>query len=86
MEIFTLFVVLLFILVVAYGTMTYIGLRMRGQKRDYNVNLTGKVVVITGCSAGVGKEAARVIARTGATIIFACRDEAKTRPIMSQIS
>lgn len=47
------------------------------------MDLSEKVVVITGCSAGVGKEAAKAIAKTGATIIFACRDEAKTRPIMS---
>jgi retinol dehydrogenase-12 len=40
----------------------------------------GKVVVITGSNAGIGKETARQLYRTGATVILACRslERAKT--------
>lgn len=69
-----------------YSVMYAIGLKLRGPRRTYNFDLTGKVVVITGSSAGVGKESAREIAKTGATIVFACRDEPKTLPIMKAIS
>lgn len=41
--------------------------------------------MITGCSAGIGKETARDIAKTKATIVFACRDEEKTKKVMFYI-
>ncbi len=40
-------------------------------------NLTGKVIVITGASTGLGKENARVLAATGAHIILAVRSPEK---------
>ncbi|MGB1013096.1 MAG: oxidoreductase [Nannocystaceae bacterium] len=40
-------------------------------------DLTGKVAVITGANSGLGLETTRGLARTGATIVMACRTEAK---------
>ncbi|KAM3134622.1 hypothetical protein pb186bvf_013264 [Paramecium bursaria] len=56
-----------------------------GPRREYNVDLTDKIVIITGSSAGIGKETAKKLAHHGATIIFACRDKLKTLPIMDDI-
>lgn len=41
-----------------------------------------KVILITGSSAGIGKEAALELLRNGSIVIFACRDEKKTRAIL----
>ncbi len=44
-----------------------------------NIDLSGKTIVITGGSAGLGVEAARVLASRGARIVSVVRDEAKGR-------
>ena len=48
-------------------------------------NLKGKVVIVTGANTGIGKETARVLAKFGATVILACRDEIRTKPIVQEI-
>ena len=40
------------------------------------VDLTGKICVITGASAGLGRESARALAKTGAHVILAARNRA----------
>lgn len=49
------------------------------------VDLTGKVVIVTGASAGLGVETARAMAATGADVILAARDQAKTEAVMAEI-
>ena len=48
-------------------------------------DLTSQTIVITGCSAGIGKETARILAFMGAKIIFACRDKNKTETVIEEI-
>ncbi|MGZ5390578.1 MAG: SDR family NAD(P)-dependent oxidoreductase, partial [Mycobacterium sp.] len=38
------------------------------------VDLTGKICVVTGASAGLGREAARALAKTGAHVVLAARN------------
>jgi NAD(P)-dependent dehydrogenase (short-subunit alcohol dehydrogenase family) len=42
-------------------------------QRQQELDLTGKVVIITGASRGIGKEAAQAFARRGANLVLAAR-------------
>lgn len=44
-----------------------------------------KVVVITGANSGIGREAARALAKKGATIVMACRNLSKSIPVCEAI-
>ena len=47
--------------------------------------MNGKVVVITGANAGIGKETAVGLASMGATTVLACRDEEKASSAAAEI-
>lgn len=50
------------------------------------VDLTGKVVVITGGNTGIGYETARAIALMRAHVIIACRSEDKATDVRSNVA
>lgn len=56
-----------------------------GPRREYTVDLSDKIIIITGASAGIGKETARKLASHRGTIVFACRDREKTQGIIENI-
>jgi NAD(P)-dependent dehydrogenase (short-subunit alcohol dehydrogenase family) len=47
--------------------------------------LTGKVILITGCSSGLGVETARTLYKTGATLYLTGRDVEKAKTALSDI-
>jgi NAD(P)-dependent dehydrogenase (short-subunit alcohol dehydrogenase family) len=46
---------------------------------------TGRVALVTGANSGLGLETATVLARSGATVVLACRNPAKARAAASRI-
>jgi retinol dehydrogenase-12 len=48
--------------------------------------MRGKTVLITGANTGIGRATAHALAALGAHIVFAGRNEAKTRPVMQAIA
>src|SRR5688500_14390382 len=49
------------------------------------IDLSGKVAVVTGTSAGLGSETARALAQAGATVVMAARDAKKNQTAMAAI-
>lgn len=58
---------------------------MNGNKANLDVDLKGKVVFITGSSDGIGKETTKILAKMGAHVIMACRNETKTMNVIKGI-
>lgn len=48
-------------------------------------DLKGKIIFITGASAGIGKATAIELAKRGATLILGCRDIQKSQKVMNQL-
>jgi NAD(P)-dependent dehydrogenase (short-subunit alcohol dehydrogenase family) len=48
-------------------------------------DLNGKVAVVTGANSGIGLETARALAGHGATVVLACRSEAKANAAADEI-
>lgn len=45
----------------------------------------GKIAIITGCNTGIGKETAIDLARRGAKIYMACRDQKRAEDARQEI-
>jgi NAD(P)-dependent dehydrogenase (short-subunit alcohol dehydrogenase family) len=46
---------------------------------------SGKCFVVTGANAGIGFETSRVLARRGARVLPACRNQSKAEAAMARI-
>jgi len=46
----------------------------------------GKVALVTGANSGIGRVTARTLALQGWHVFLACRDEAKTRPVLEELA
>lgn len=56
------------------------------KKSFAGINLTGKTIVFTGGTDGMGKAAVEKLARMGATIMLLGRNEAKTKAVVSELN
>jgi NAD(P)-dependent dehydrogenase (short-subunit alcohol dehydrogenase family) len=43
--------------------------------RNRDVDMTGKICVVTGANSGIGKETTLALAKLGATVVMVCRDQ-----------
>ena len=59
---------------------------MKGGQCKTKHSMKGKVVIVTGASAGIGKESAIDLAKHGAQVILACRNETKTMEAMKSLN
>lgn len=48
-------------------------------------DLSNKTIIITGCNKGIGRETLRVLSKTNATIIMACRDLESAKSVQKEI-
>ena len=48
--------------------------------------MSGKTIIITGASSGLGKYSAIELVNKGAKVIFACRNEEKTKKVINEIN
>lgn len=46
---------------------------------------TGRVAIVTGANSGIGLETARELARKGASVVLACRSEARAGEALADI-
>lgn len=73
------------ILIVMIFAARFFRSKLVGSFRKDKIDLTGKTIIITGASAGIGKETAKELAMYNAKIIFACRNKEKTHEVMQEI-
>ena len=69
---------------------TKVGFRVRSRLFDWrplaSFDLTGKTIVLTGATSGLGLAAAKALASMGATLVMVARDAEKSEKIVSKLS
>jgi NAD(P)-dependent dehydrogenase (short-subunit alcohol dehydrogenase family) len=59
--------------------------KANGPKTDESIDMTGKVVIITGSNAGIGRYTAKILSKNGAHVIMACRNVEKANKTKQDI-
>ena len=77
----SLFLVLLIVIVILRY---FIKRRVNGPLSPIKKDLTGKLIIVTGSSDGIGLETAKDLLRSNAKVIFACRNKNKTERIINE--
>lgn len=53
--------------------------------RETNIDLTGKVFIVTGANAGIGREIATFLARNNASVYMVCRNKSRGEQALKEI-
>ena len=56
-----------------------------GPMNPIKKDLTGKLIIVTGSSDGIGLETAKDLLNSNAKVIFACRNKAKTEKVINSL-
>ena len=69
---------------------TKIGYQLRSRLEHWTAlasyDLTGRTIVVTGATSGIGRQSAEELARLGAHVVIVGRDPAKARRVQSEIA
>lgn len=79
-----MFVVWLLTIIISVILLRFI-LRCNVKRCTSKINMTGKVVIVTGANSGIGFYTAQDLARRGARVILACRNDARGTRARNQI-
>ena len=78
---FTSFLLLfIIVMIILYFIKKYANGPLNPIKKD----LTGKLIIVTGSSDGIGLETAKNLLKSNAKVIFACRNKIKTEAILNK--
>ena len=76
-----MYLLLLLIIIITLGYL--IKKWANGPLNPIKKDLTGKIIIVTGSSDGIGLETAKDLLKSNATVIFACRNKNKTEGIIN---
>ena len=79
MSAISFFILLIFILILSFLIKKWANGPLNPIKKD----LTGKLIIVTGSSDGIGLETAKDLLNSNAKVIFACRNKNKTEEIIN---
>ena len=77
------FILIIFIIIII---LYLLRLFFKGAQCKIKHSLKGKIIIVTGASAGIGKESALDLVRHGAQVILACRNEQRTKEAMKSLN
>ena len=82
MSLISLLITLIIVAIILYFLRIY----FRGGQCKSKHSMKDKVIIITGASAGIGKESAIDLVKQGAQVILGCRNELKTKKAMESLT
>ena len=81
MDLLFIFIVLIFLVIIGFIVKKW----ANGPLNPIKKNLTGKYIIVTGSSDGIGLETAKDLLKANAKVIFACRNKTKTEEIINSL-
>lgn len=77
-----IFLILIIIIIILY----ILRIKIKGAQCKIKHSMKGKVIIITGASAGLGKESALDLVKQGGEVILGCRNESKAKEAMKSLN